>query len=468
MAKPMTEKQRKAKTERDRERRNVNKELAIMRDLRALLKVPWNGSVLAAVSDLVDTAAERRQQLAAIEFAVAPGHPEDDADPTLRKVERLVRDYGALLVNCLSKHDAALLRNLNAALEAERQAAKPLLAQLEEITKLVGVYPVTDPVTAVRALLATGAAEHARMVEAEMAQSELEMDVQNLRDRTRDLERALAAARKQRTPDPPHAGGLQFGDIVWFVTGCPPFRVVDPTHHLRSGVVVQVEALDADAKRDPNVLVAFVEDGAGGLTERSADQLYRSRAEAEVAAMKAKTYCAYCGKEYAIDTDATLVSEHIATCAKHPMRAVEEARNAALARVREMETQLHDERIGHDTAVNRLREVEADREQLRDENMRWIIENDRGRKDLERALKPWRVMLIVENPAGPFGFNKFEAAVVDVGQSDRVLMVEAPAALAAVRAEAVKQAFEWLVRDHGGDASDAEAVTARYLAHLAG
>ena len=48
------------------------------------------------------------------------------------------------------------------------------------------------------------------------------------------------------------------------------------------------------------------------------------RLEAEVARMKSKTYCAYCGKEYAIDTDASLVAEHIATCEKHPMRKVEE------------------------------------------------------------------------------------------------------------------------------------------------
>jgi len=37
-----------------------------------------------------------------------------------------------------------------------------------------------------------------------------------------------------------------------------------------------------------------------------------------------KTYCAYCGAEYPLDdAAATLVSEHIKTCEKHPMRAVE-------------------------------------------------------------------------------------------------------------------------------------------------
>lgn len=31
------------------------------------------------------------------------------------------------------------------------------------------------------------------------------------------------------------------------------------------------------------------------------------------------TYCAYCGKEYPLDTDGSLISEHIKTCDKHPL-----------------------------------------------------------------------------------------------------------------------------------------------------
>lgn len=43
-----------------------------------------------------------------------------------------------------------------------------------------------------------------------------------------------------------------------------------------------------------------------------------------VDAKDGKTYCAYCGAEYPLDDNAaTLVSEHIKTCAKHPMRAIE-------------------------------------------------------------------------------------------------------------------------------------------------
>lgn len=35
------------------------------------------------------------------------------------------------------------------------------------------------------------------------------------------------------------------------------------------------------------------------------------------------TYCAYCGHEERIDADASLISRHIATCDKHPMRRLE-------------------------------------------------------------------------------------------------------------------------------------------------
>ena len=39
------------------------------------------------------------------------------------------------------------------------------------------------------------------------------------------------------------------------------------------------------------------------------------------------THCAYCGDEFPLDTvTPTLISEHIRTCEKHPMRKVEEER----------------------------------------------------------------------------------------------------------------------------------------------
>jgi hypothetical protein len=56
------------------------------------------------------------------------------------------------------------------------------------------------------------------------------------------------------------------------------------------------------------------------------EQLAARVAELEVQ-MK-RTYCAYCGEEFLLDDEsASQVSHHIATCAKHPMRAVERDRD---------------------------------------------------------------------------------------------------------------------------------------------
>ena len=42
-----------------------------------------------------------------------------------------------------------------------------------------------------------------------------------------------------------------------------------------------------------------------------------------------KTYCAYCGAEFLLDgTAASMVTEHIKTCEKHPMRKVEDLLSA--------------------------------------------------------------------------------------------------------------------------------------------
>lgn len=59
----------------------------------------------------------------------------------------------------------------------------------------------------------------------------------------------------------------------------------------------------------------------------AATEIYNRAYEAVMNSMDVKTgktYCAYCGAEYPLDdAAATLVSEHIKTCEKHPMRAVE-------------------------------------------------------------------------------------------------------------------------------------------------
>lgn len=56
-------------------------------------------------------------------------------------------------------------------------------------------------------------------------------------------------------------------------------------------------------------------------------------AEAELKQLKTSTYCAYCGHTEPIDGDGERIAEHIRTCEKHPMRAVE-------ARVKELEQTL--------------------------------------------------------------------------------------------------------------------------------
>ncbi len=60
------------------------------------------------------------------------------------------------------------------------------------------------------------------------------------------------------------------------------------------------------------------------LSEERTDLLAQVEAlTIEIEQMKAHTYCAYCGAEFDIDDAAEHVSNHIATCVKHPMRDLE-------------------------------------------------------------------------------------------------------------------------------------------------
>lgn len=57
---------------------------------------------------------------------------------------------------------------------------------------------------------------------------------------------------------------------------------------------------------------------------------------AEARARNERTYCAYCGHEEPIDGDGSLIAQHIATCEKHPMRAVEVKLAASQKRCEEL------------------------------------------------------------------------------------------------------------------------------------
>lgn len=61
--------------------------------------------------------------------------------------------------------------------------------------------------------------------------------------------------------------------------------------------------------------------------------------EEEIADLKSKTWCAFCGKEFLLDTvSAEKLGDHVKICEKHPMRDLEQqlaAVKAALAAERE-------------------------------------------------------------------------------------------------------------------------------------
>lgn len=70
-------------------------------------------------------------------------------------------------------------------------------------------------------------------------------------------------------------------------------------------------------------------------------------AEAQLGKAMSSTYCAFCGFTVALDANASLISEHIATCPQHPMRDVERRALAAEAEAARLRTLL-EERPTHD------------------------------------------------------------------------------------------------------------------------
>ena len=73
-------------------------------------------------------------------------------------------------------------------------------------------------------------------------------------------------------------------------------------------------------------------------TERTA----REKVEAALEAWKSMTYCAYCGFESPLDVDTSLISEHIRTCEKHPIREYENQITALRSKVEELREVIRD------------------------------------------------------------------------------------------------------------------------------
>ncbi|HET6454969.1 MAG TPA: hypothetical protein VFI02_11245, partial [Armatimonadota bacterium] len=105
-------------------------------------------------------------------------------------------------------------------------------------------------------------------------------------------------------------------------------RVVDSLDECRARLAWVVEILGGDpndgSSADSVSWSAWLSDEAVRLVT----ELVAERDELKRYVDKLPTYCAYCGFEVPIDDEAaSKISEHIATCPKHPMRVIEAERD---------------------------------------------------------------------------------------------------------------------------------------------
>jgi cell division protein FtsB len=106
-----------------------------------------------------------------------------------------------------------------------------------------------------------------------------------------------------------------------------------------NGWTKRIEELEAENKR-LRMYRDAAESRAQGL------EVERDAAVKWLEEYKSKTYCAYCGAIFNIDSDASHVSEHIRTCPHHPMRELEaendelRAENKRLAALNDMSPQV--------------------------------------------------------------------------------------------------------------------------------
>jgi DNA repair exonuclease SbcCD ATPase subunit len=99
-----------------------------------------------------------------------------------------------------------------------------------------------------------------------------------------------------------------------------------------NGWTKRIEELEAENKR-LRMYRDAAESRAQGL------EVERDAAVKWLEEYKSKTYCAYCGAIFNIDSDASHVSEHIRTCPHHPMRELEAENERLRKRIAELEAE---------------------------------------------------------------------------------------------------------------------------------
>jgi len=119
-------------------------------------------------------------------------------------------------------------------------------------------------------------------------------------------------------------------------------RVVDSLDECRARLAWVVEILGGDpndgSSADSVSWSAWLSDEAVRLVT----ELVAERDELKRYVDKLPTYCAYCGFEVPIDDEAaSKISEHIATCPKHPMRNVEAERDRLQVWVNDLHSQMY-------------------------------------------------------------------------------------------------------------------------------
>jgi hypothetical protein len=101
------------------------------------------------------------------------------------------------------------------------------------------------------------------------------------------------------------------------------FELYEPVIALRAKLELAQQRLEVTCHIKPDDKASFLALTAANLELQAENAALRGELEKERQDNQI-TYCAYCGERFALDdAAASLVSEHIRKCLKHPMRAVE-------------------------------------------------------------------------------------------------------------------------------------------------